>query len=187
MLINEKNLYLLPIYKLSIFKLFKFETDSKDEQIIIITNALNMKSRKKRTTYIYDSACDYIDNFYNGENICGFKNCKCYVQRCKKLNNKNGCCRFCIYVTDNGCPSKNLACKLFNCSEVYSRRKVLKYKDLKMLKVLSLRQRYIVTSDYFSLREDVLKDIYSYSIFYSVLRMIYRLIKNYILRKRGKK
>ena len=187
MLINEKKLYLLPLYRLSVFKLFNFKTDSKDEQIIIIANALNIKSRKKRITYIYDSACEYIDNFYNGENICGFKNCKCYVQRSKHLDNKNGCCRFCIYATDKGCPSKNLACKLFNCSEVYSRRKVLTYKDLKTLKVLSVRQRYILKSGYFSLREDVLKDLYSYSIIYAVLRIYYRLIRNWILRKRRTK
>ena len=31
---------------------------------------------------------------------------------------------------------------------------------LKILKVLSIRQRFVVKSDYFSLREDVLKDLY---------------------------
>jgi hypothetical protein len=47
---------------------------------------------------------------------------------------KYGCCRICIYKSSKGCPSKNLACKLFNCSEVYKRRTVISYKDLKTLK-----------------------------------------------------
>ncbi len=179
-----KNFYLLlPFYKCFLFKLFSFQTDSLDEQVNIIINALNIKSRKLRITYIYDKACKIIDNNNYGKNICGFKNCKCYVQRKYKKQQIYGCCRKCVYVTDNGCPSSNLACKLFNCSEVYNRCKVTTYKDLKILKALSLRGRFIVKSDYFSLREDVLKDLYSYSILYSTFRIVYRLFKNLILKK----
>ena len=54
--------------------------------------ALNIKNRRKRIEYIYDNACLEIDNFYEGKNVCGFKDNQCYVQR--KLNNNkfNGCC-----------------------------------------------------------------------------------------------
>ena len=183
MLINEKNLKFLPLYKTIFFRFVKFETNSKDEQMVIITNALNIKRRRKRITYVYDATCDFIDTFYQGKNICGFKNCECYVQRARKEGLKNGCCRNCIYQTSNGCPSKNLACKLFNCSEVYSRCKVIEYKDLKTVKIFSIRQRVIVASDYFSLREDVLKDLYSYSLIYAGLRMTFRIVKNYIILK----
>ena len=168
----------LPIYKSIFFKFTKFETNSNDEQDIIIINALNIKNRKKRITYIYDSTCEYIDNYYKNKNICGFKNCQCYIQR--NTNLKDGCCRNCLYKSDIGCTTTNLACKLFNCSEVYKRRKVIKYNDLKTLKILSLRQRFIVKSDYFSTREDVLKDLYSYSIIYSTIRIIIRLTKDII-------
>lgn len=177
---NMKKILLLPLYKSIIYRFVKFQTDSDDIQDRIIVNALNIKNRKQRITYIYDSTCDLIDNA-NGENICGFKNCQCYVQRSTNNGKKYGCCRKCKYKTDTGCPSKNLACKLFNCSEVYCRRKVIKYNDLKVLKILSIRQRMIVKSDYFSLREDVLKDLYSYSIIWSTIRMLYRLFNNMIL------
>lgn len=184
MVIKENQSKYLFFYKSILIRFCKFETTSKDVQDSIIVNALNIKNRKKRIAYIYDSTCDYIDNFYNNENICGFKNCQCYIQRKKKNNLKCGCCRMCLYKTDKGCPSKNLACKLFNCSEVYCRRKVITYKDLKTLKVLSFRQRFIVKSDYFSLREDVLKDLYSYSIIYSAIRIFVRLIRNLIIVKK---
>ena len=175
MIINEKKYIFIPIYKSALFKFCKFETKSKDKQDIIIINALNIKKRKKKITYIYDETCKYIDEFYGNKNICGFKNCKCYA------NLKNGCCRKCLYKTDKGCSTKNLACKLFNCSEVYCRIKTIKFEDLRILKVLSFRQRLLVKSDYFSLRKDVLKDLYSYSITYSTIRIVIRLIKNFFI------
>lgn len=181
MVIQEKQYWLIPFYKSLLFRLCKFETNSNDIQDLIIVNALNIKNRKKRTTYIYDSACEYIDNYYKNENICGFKNCQCYIKQVKNNDLKYGCCRKCMYVSDKGCTTKNLACKLFNCSAVYCRRKTITYKDLKILKVLSLRQRLVVKSDYFCLREDVLKDLYSYSITYATLRLAIRIIKNFIL------
>ena len=175
MLLNKNNYKFIPFYKSLLFRFTTFKTNSKDPQDIIIVNALNIKNRKKRITYLYDSTCKYIDDYYKNKNICGFKNCKCYK------NLKDGCCRKCIYKSDKGCTTKNLACKLFNCSEVYSRRKVITYNDLKTLKILTIRQRLIIKSDYFSTREDVLKDLYSYSIFYSTIRIVFRLTKNLII------
>ena len=93
-----------------------------------------------------------------------------------------------MYQTNKGCPTKNLSCKLFNCSEVTSRYNTIKYDDLKILKLLSLKNRIIIKSDYFSKREDVLKDLYAYTLSYSTLRILYRLIINYIkLSKNNKK
>lgn len=184
MLITDKKYIFIPIYKSIFFKFCNFETKSNDIQDIIVVKALNIKNRKKRITFIYDSTCNYIDNFYNNENICGFKNCQCYIQRKNDKNLKYGCCRKCLYKSDKGCTTKNIACKLFNCSEVSCRRKVITYKDLKILKLLSLRQRTIIKSDFFSLREDVLKDLYSYSIFYSTIRITIRLIRNLIILNR---
>lgn len=181
MIISKKQYLFIPIYKSILFRSCKFETNSNDIQDKIIINALNIKNRKKRIEYVYDSTCDYIDNYYNHENICGFKNRQCYVQQAKKTNSKYGCCRKCKYVTDTGCPTKNLACKLFNCSKVLCKKRIIKYKDLKTLKILSLRQRFIVKSDYFSLREDILKDLYTNSIILSTIRIAFRLIKNLIV------
>lgn len=177
-----KNIWL---YKSLFYHNVKFTTKKEvDEQTKYIINALNIKNRNKRIEYVYDRACDLLDNQNKNINICGFKNRKCWVQQ--KLNNGNkcGCCRLCLYAKETGCPSKNIACKLFNCSEVTNRYKVLTYKDLKILKVLGLYQRIIIKHDYFSLREDVLKDLYSYSLTYSTIRIVYRIIKNLILLKK---
>ena len=194
-LISNSNDYNKFLRKLSIYKsilycntLFVIKSNINDNMIDYIINALNIKNRKKRITYIYDSSCKLIDDNTKSINICGFKDDKCYVQR--NLNNGkcNGCCRKCLYQTNKGCPTKNLSCKLFNCSEVTSRYNTIKYDDLKILKLLSLKNRIIIKSDYFSRREDVLKDLYAYTLSYSTLRILYRIIINCIkLNKKNKK
>lgn len=186
---NEKELEKfysrLWVYKSFIYRFVKFKinTDINDDQLKIIENALNIKNRKKRITYIFDTACDYIDNKNKGVNICGFRDGKCFVQQCKKNNLVNGCCRKCIYRTSKGCPSKNVACKLFNCSEVTSRYETIKYEDLKMLKLYNFKNRTIVKHDYFTLREDALKDLYSYTFIYATFRIFIRFIINLIYNK----
>ena len=65
----------------------------------------------------------------------------------------------CIKVR-KGCTTKNLTCKLFTCSEVEKRCQVIKFDDLKILNLLSYRNKMILKSDYFSKREDVINDLY---------------------------
>ena len=153
------------------------QVNDKIQQMI---NGLNIKNRYKRITYVYDTACNIIDSNTKGLNVCGFKNNKCYIQQKQNNGKCNGCCRLCKYQNSNGCPTKNLACKLFNCSEVKKRYKTIEYKDLAILKLLSLKNRLIVKSDYFSTREEVLKDLYAYTLTYSILRIFFRSIRNLI-------
>lgn len=172
-LIKKIKLYKRLIYRNTIFK-----TNSKDIDIQRIIKGLNIKNRKERITYVFDESCKMLDNQTKNINICGFdKNKQCIVQRNNKSNHICGCCRLCEYVTLNGCPSKNVACKLFNCSEVTKNYNTLKYKDLYLLKLLNFKQRQIIKSNYFTIREEALKDLYSYSIFYSFYRMIKRQFK----------
>lgn len=171
------------IYRGILGKAFCFESALDDKDLQLVIEALNIKNRRKRIIFIYDKACELLDNSIC-KNKCGFKNGQCYVQRKLKNNKFNGCCRMCIYQSNNGCLTKNLTCKLFNCSEVKSRYKIYNFKDLKILKVLNLRQQVIVKADYFSSREEVLKDLYSYSIIYSTLRIVYRYMKNLVLYKK---
>ena len=157
---------------------FICNNDYKDVKYIV--HALNIKSRRKKIKYIYDTSCMMINNRNKNINICGFINNKCFVQRKNNSNNCNGCCRLCIYQSSNGCTTSNLACKLFNCSEVKKRFEVYKFNDINLLKLLSLKNRIIVKNDYFSKREDVLRDLYCIGIIIPCIRLIYRLVRNYI-------
>ena len=171
---------------LFIFKKTTFTVETKYEQIKPIIKALNIKKRKDRITYIYDEACRQIDNHYKNKNICGFKNNKCYVQQ--KLNNGtiNGCCRLCKYQSEKGCKTVNLTCKLFTCSEVEKRCKIITFDDLKILNLLSYRNKMILKSDYFSKRENVIKDLYYGSVILWAIRIIIRLINNFYTLKHKK-
>ena len=166
-------------YKSFIFKKTTFTVETTYKELKPIIKALNIKKRKDRITYIYDEACRQIDNHYKNKNICGFKNNKCYVQQ--KLNNGtiNGCCRMCKYQSEKGCKTINLTCKLFTCSEVEKRCKIIKFDDLKILNLLSYRNRMILKSDYFSKKEDVIKDLYYGSFLIWTIRIIIRLINNF--------
>ncbi len=163
-------------YKSYFFRFNQFTSNLEDQELQDIITALNIKNRKKRIDFIYDKACDLIDA-NTCSNCCGFYENQCYVQRKINNNKYNGCCRMCYFQSENGCPTKNLACKLFQCSEVRKRHKVIEAKDIKILKLLSLRQRFLVKSDYFSTREEVLKDLYSFSFSYATIKMTCRLIK----------
>lgn len=170
-------LYKSILYINTEFQVKGCQVNDKIQQMI---NGLNIKNRYKRITYVYDTACNIIDSNTKGLNVCGFKNNKCYIQQKQNNGKCNGCCRLCKYQNSNGCPTKNLACKLFNCSEVKKRYKTIEYKDLAILKLLSLKNRLIVKSDYFSTREEVLKDLYAYTLTYSILRIFFRSIRNLI-------
>lgn len=170
----------LSMYKSIFYKKTFFKTTLADKELNYIIEGLNIKNRKKRIEYVYDKACEIIDNNNCNIDRCDFKNNQCILHR--KLNNNkiNGCCRMCTFQSNKGCTTKNLTCKLFNCSYVREKYKVIEFEDLKILKLLSFRQKYILKHDYFSSREEVLKDLYSISLTYSTLRMFSRIIYRYI-------
>ena len=91
-----------------------------------------------------------------------------------------------MYQSAKGCTTKNLTCKLFTCSEVKKRSNVIKKNDLKILNLLSFRNRMILKSDYFSKREDVIKDLYYGSFFLWTIRIVIRMIINFYTLKRKK-
>ena len=164
-------------YKTCIYRFVNFVSDNQEIKDII--KALNIKKRNMRIRYVYDRSCLYVDRFWDNKNICGFRNNKCYTQR----NNSyiNGCCRRCFYQSDKGCRTANLTCKMFYCSEVRKRNKVPSFNDIKILKLLSIRQRIILKHDYFSSREEVLGDLYIGFISIFLVRLLFRyLIRNII-------
>ena len=174
------------LYRSFIFKFTKFETDSKDPELLKIIELLNIKNKYQRIYNTIDSICDYIDIYFEGNsnNYCKFKNNICICYRKKNIKYENGCCRRCLYQTNKGCPTKNFACKMFNCSYVKdSMKKVLTYDDIILLKVLSIRQQSLLKYDYYSTIEEVSRDLWYPSII-SLIRIDYRTIKRRISLRR---
>ena len=176
---NKKDLRMfynnIKYYRSFLYRFTEFSSDCKDIEKII--EALNIKRRCKRIRFIYDEACDEVDKFCEGKNFCCFKNGVCR----NKL--KNGCCRKCFHVTDKGCPSRNLACKLFFCSKITDKHKILLFDDLKILYALPFRCRIIVRHDFFTLREEILMDMYIGWITILFIRYFYRSICHFLYRR----
>ena len=165
-------------FKSILYKKRKIEYKGNNEKIKEIAKVLNIKSRMKRLEYIFDKSCEQIDNKFKEENICGFECEQCIIQRKNKSFEVNGCCSSCRFQSNMGCTTKNLTCKLFFCDYIKERYDVVKFEDLKLLKLLTRRQRLILKFDLFASREEVLVDLFSGSIVITAFSQVKTLIKN---------
>lgn len=174
MIIEIKNNKLLFLYRTFLFKFIKFNT--KDKKLVSIVNALNIKDRKLKLEYVYDEAIKYINTYYS-QDLCKFENNQCIAQRNGMSSNVNGCCRNCPLVTDSGCSSANLVCKLVYCKTALGNIKKLKFNHIPILRCLSIKQRIILRGSFFNTREQILKNL-NYGIIYSFINSLKGLIKN---------
>lgn len=173
---KEKLLKRIWLYRSIFFKFVEFKTNTTDKELKTIVEALNIKSRYKRIYFVIDNLCNQIDEYYKGCDLCKFKNNQCICHRKQNLDYINGCCRKCIYQSNKGCTTKNFACKMFNCSYVEKKYKVLTHKDLLLLKVLTPLQRLVLKSDFFSSIDEVALDLF-FGPLYSIPRVFTRGVK----------
>ena len=117
-----------------------------------LAEALNIKNRRKRITFLYDRACDIIDKYneenriscrYNSEGIC---------EDPKHGKKKNGCCFLCYLQSECGCPDRNLSCKLYFCDHICKKFHPLTMEDIDLLKLFSWSQREIIKTNVFVTR-----------------------------------
>ena len=171
---------LLFLYRTIFFRFVKFSTDN--DKIKKIVNALNIKKRKERIIYIYDEAINVLNKYYS-QDLCQFIDGKCIVQRNNNSIYVNGCCKKCPLVTDKGCPSSNITCKLIYCKTAAKNIKLLKLSDIDILKCLSLKQRIIILASTLLTREEVINNIY-YGLIYTVVNGLIKEIKYGFYRKK---
>lgn len=158
------------------YKMLPCRFTSNDKSISEFIYALNIKNRYKRIKYIVDNGITIIDNYYKDKNGCKFINDKCICHRVRNLKYINGCCRKCKYFKDRSCSTLNVACKLFYCS--YTKLDKIRFEDIDIFKLLSIRQRYVLKNSYFVKYEDILFDLYCGPIF-CFIRGIFRFILNW--------
>ena len=180
MLVRSKEKFLKYIFIYRNIHFIKYETNIEDKELNKVIEILNIKNRYKRIYSTIISIADYIDNYYKDCDTCNFKNNKCICHR--KLNRDyiNGCCRICIYQSNTGCTTKNVACKLYLCSNVKLSKEKLEFKNIYLTKLLSPYQRYVLRNDYFTKIENVSTDLYVGPIcliIKTIIRYIYFFIK----------
>ncbi|MBR3898490.1 MAG: hypothetical protein IKJ43_04360 [Bacilli bacterium] len=156
-MINIKSTKLLFLYRTFLFKFTKFKTDK--EELKNIVNALNKKNKKERYTYIYEETIEALNKYYK-DDFCDFQNNQCIAQRKSGSKKINGCCRFCPIVTDKGCPSENISCKLIYCKTSIQNFKLLKLWNVKITKCLSPGRQLILRGNFFITKDEFIKDLY---------------------------
>ncbi len=147
-----------------------------DLQVCI--NAIGIKDRKERYTYIYDKVCDYLDEQFRKCDYCEFRDSKCVANRNGTTPYKEmGCChsfdiaspfslklveneKICKYLNNNHCSTKNISCKLHTCR--YLRKKGVRFKPHKMLPLecfFNQKQHDIINLNFFRNREEILNKL----------------------------
>ncbi len=161
MIVKDKDKFYKKLFLYRYFIFTKFSSDINDSELQSIIKGLNIKSRYKRIKYVIEEGCNYIDNYYKDCNLCHFKNNKCICHRKTGKDYINGCCRRCKYQSNKGCTTKNVACKMFNCSYVdFGKKDRINFNDIKLFKVLNSYQRLVLKSDYFANVSEVTFDLY---------------------------
>ena len=184
---NKEDFYRkLYFYKSIFYRNTEFCSNINDEELQSIIKALNIKQKRDRIEFIYDYCCDKVDEFYKEKDLCLFNNNKCINQQKENCVYKNGCCRICLYQSKKGCTTKNLSCKLFYCDNVKKNNKTIKMSDLKILKLYSLRQRLMVFENYFTSREEFLKELNVGLLIFHSIGIVKRIIKNSIYLRKNK-
>lgn len=185
MKLEVKSTKLLFLYRSFLFRWVEFYTEDKNLKSVV--KALNIKNKKRRIEYVYDEGVKYINNYYS-DDLCKFVNGQCIAQRKAGDDHINGCCRHCSLVTEKGCPSSNLSCKLIYCKTALGNIKLLRLRDIPVLKCLSITRRMILKASFYNTKEDILNDL-NKGIVYSSIRTLINEIKQDIhkLKKISKK
>lgn len=149
------------------------EGNNQQKDFLLAINACLYNTRAERYNYIYDTVCNYLDEFFYGKNLCDFKNNKCGEKQGTSSN--IGCCHHyknkllgpliknnlvpCEHLrADHTCGAKCISCKLFTCD--YLERKGIKFKikDILLLDVFfNPLQKYFIKYMVFTPKEKIIK------------------------------
>lgn len=147
------------------------ENNKRQHEFILGINSIFYRTKRERYNYIYDTACDYLDGFFYGKNLCDFKDNKCGEKR--NTTSTTGCCHhyrikclgpltklvLCEHLkADYTCGAKCIGCKLFTCD--YLRKKGIKFRirDILLLDTFfNPIQKYFIRYKVFTPKEKIIK------------------------------
>ena len=145
-------------------------TEQKD--FISGIDAIFFNTRYERYNYIYDTVCNYLDNYFYGKNLCDFKDNKCGEKR--NTSSNTGCCHHfkhkllgpfsklvsCEYLNKENykCNAKCISCKLFTCDYLESKGIKFKIKDIFLLDTFfNPIQKFFIKYMVFTPKEKIIK------------------------------
>ena len=158
--------------KIKIGYLINYDKENQQEnEFINAINAILYETRYERYNYIYDTVCEYLDNFFYKENLCDFKNNKCGEKR--NTSSTWGCCRhykikwlgpltkwvICEHLQeDHSCDAKCISCKLYTCDYLKSKGIRFRIKDILLLNVFfNPLQKFFIKYMVYTPKEKIVK------------------------------
>lgn len=135
-------------------------------------NAVQINDKKERCNFLYDEICYFLDYVCISNNLCEFKNNKCFVKQNSDVT--MGCCHHypnkkfgifyqnkmipCEYLGDKGCTTKAIGCKLYMCPEVNKKGyKFTVYNVLLIRYFFNIIQKLVIISGIFDTKENIMK------------------------------
>ncbi len=140
------------------------------EDLIKCMKAIFLTNKREKIEYIYDQVCKDIDEEFEKNNYCDFKNDVCIEKRSGKCKEKitMGCChkftkpfflggklKVCPYLKEKKCSAQCLTCKLFTCDAI---QRKFKLKEIPLIDCFfNPIQKLIIKSSFFTEREIIIK------------------------------
>lgn len=158
--------------KIQIGFLLNYDENNKNHiEFISAINAILYDNKFQRYNYIYDTVCDYLDNFFYGKNLCDFKENQCGEKR--GTTSRIGCCHHfkvkwlgpftklvpCEHLKeDYTCGAKCIGCKLFTCDYLEKKGVKFRIKDILLLDTFfNPVQKYFIKFMVFTPKEKIIK------------------------------
>ena len=158
--------------KIKLGYLLNYDENNKNHiEFISAIKAILYDNKFQRYNYIYDTVCDYLDNFFYGKNLCDFKENQCGEKR--GTTSRIGCCHHfkvkwlgpftklvpCEHLKeDYTCGAKCIGCKLFTCDYLEKKGVKFRIKDILLLDTFfNPVQKYFIKFMVFTTKEKIKK------------------------------
>ena len=146
--------------------IFNYSIDFKyKKECNILLEALNIKNKYERYSYIYDQVCNYLDDLFQKKNYCEFKNNKCFANRLKTFEKTCGCCinnkgEKCKFFDKDHCTIKCSGCKFYICPQLKKKKGSIKIKEIPIAYYfLNPRQIIVLRYTVFTPKEEIINKL----------------------------
>lgn len=140
--------------------------------IFTAIKAVQIDDKKERCNFLYYEICFFLDQVCISNNLCEFKNNKCFVKQNSDVT--MGCCHHypnkklgifyqhkmipCEYLGDRGCTTKAIGCKLYMCPEVNKKGYKFTVNNVLLIKYFfNFMQKLVIISGIFDTKENIMK------------------------------
>lgn len=146
--------------------------------IYVTIQAIQIDDKKQRCEFLYNEICFYLDHICTTQNLCDFKDNQCFAKQ--NTDTTMGCCHHfpnkkwgmlyqkklvpCEFLSEKGCTTKAIGCKLFMCDAVHKKGyKFTVYNVLLIRYFFNWIQKIIIKCAVFESKEKIMKQLLKFN------------------------